>query len=56
MVIWNIWRSFGIFYGRLVMLWLFGIFSLVLVYCVENNLATLAACRSRRKATDSVKL
>jgi tetrahydromethanopterin S-methyltransferase subunit G len=41
MVIWNILRSFGIFYGILVMLWLICIFSLVLVYCVNKNLATL---------------
>jgi hypothetical protein len=38
MVIWNILRSFGICYGRLV---IFGIFSPVLVYCVKKNLATL---------------
>jgi hypothetical protein len=41
MVIWNILRSFGIFYGHLAMLWYFGIFSLVLVYCDKKNLATL---------------
>jgi hypothetical protein len=35
MVIWNILRSFGIFYGHLVMLWQFSIFSLFLVYCVK---------------------
>jgi hypothetical protein len=32
--IWNILRPFGIFYGHLGMLWLFGIFFPVLVYCV----------------------
>jgi hypothetical protein len=41
MLIFNILRSFGIFYGRLVMLWLFGIFSPILVYCINKNLATL---------------
>jgi hypothetical protein len=28
-------------YGHLVMLWKFGIFSFVWVYCVKKNLATL---------------
>jgi hypothetical protein len=41
MAIWyNLW-PFGIIYGRLVMLWQFGIFSHVLVYYVKKNLATL---------------
>jgi hypothetical protein len=37
----NILQSFGIIYGHFVILWQFGIFSLVLVYCVKKNLATL---------------
>jgi hypothetical protein len=41
MAIFNILRQFGIIYGHLVMLWIFGTFSPVLVYCVEKNLATL---------------
>jgi hypothetical protein len=40
-VIWSILRSFGLFYGHLVMLWYFGIFFLVLVHCAKKNLATL---------------
>jgi hypothetical protein len=40
-IIWNILRSFGIFHGHLVMLWWFGMFSFVLVYCAKKNLATL---------------
>jgi hypothetical protein len=32
-----------IYYGHLVILWQFDIFSPVLVYCVEKNLATLPA-------------
>jgi hypothetical protein len=47
MVIWNISRSSGVFSGHLVMLWKFGIFSLVLVYCVKKNLATLHLAVSR---------
>jgi hypothetical protein len=39
--VWNKLRPFGIFYGHLVILWQFGTFSTVLVYCVEKNLATL---------------
>jgi hypothetical protein len=39
--IWYILRPFGIFYGHLVMLWSFGIFFPVLVYCVKTNLATM---------------
>jgi hypothetical protein len=42
MVIWNILQSFCIFYSHLVMLWLFGIFSPIMVNCVKKNLATLA--------------
>jgi hypothetical protein len=41
MVFWNILRPFGIFYTYLVMLWSFGIFLPVLVYCAKKNLATL---------------
>jgi hypothetical protein len=41
MVIRDILRPFGIFYGHLVMLWLFGIFYTVWVYCVQKNLATM---------------
>jgi hypothetical protein len=37
----NILRPFGTLYGHLVILWQFDIFSHVLVYCVEKNLATL---------------
>jgi hypothetical protein len=47
------WRV-GIFYGKLVyftaiwyILWLFSIFSPVVVCCTKKNLATLADCRSR---------
>jgi uncharacterized membrane protein len=44
---------FGAFYGHLLMLWSFGIFSLILEYCVMNNLATLlrnsAACKNEQK-------
>jgi hypothetical protein len=39
--IWNILRPFGILYGRLVIKWQFDIFSPILVYCVEKNLAAL---------------
>jgi hypothetical protein len=41
MAVWNILRSFGIFHGHLVLLWQSGIFSPVLVHCVNKNLATL---------------
>jgi hypothetical protein len=37
MLIRNIFRSFGICYGHLVMLCQFGIFSLVLVYCMKKS-------------------
>jgi hypothetical protein len=40
-VIWIILRSFGKFYGHLVMLWKCGTFFFVLVYCAKKNLATL---------------
>jgi hypothetical protein len=33
-------------YGHLVMLWKFGIFPLVLVYCVNKNLASLVSVRN----------
>jgi hypothetical protein len=41
MVIYNILRPSGIFYGHLVILKSFGIFLPALVYCAKNNLATL---------------
>jgi hypothetical protein len=41
MVIWNILRSVGIFYGHL------GIFSLVLVYCLKKNLANLVVSQKK---------
>jgi hypothetical protein len=41
MAVWNILRPLGIYYGHLVMLWQFGIFFPVLVYCDKKNLATL---------------
>jgi hypothetical protein len=34
--------QFCIFNGHLVIFWLFGILSAVLVYCVKKNLAALA--------------
>jgi hypothetical protein len=33
--------TFGTFYGHLVILWQFSIFSPILVYCVKKSLATL---------------
>jgi hypothetical protein len=57
MVIWNILWSFGIFYCHLEMLR--GIFSLVLVYCVKKNLATLISALIRaadRKRLGSEKM
>jgi hypothetical protein len=54
---WNIIWPFGIyyghftFYGHLVILWTFGIFSPVLVNCVEKNLATLLTARQRPDET-----
>jgi hypothetical protein len=50
MVICNSLQAFGIFYGHLVMLWQFGIFSPVLVYCVKKNLATLLWTRRLQPA------
>jgi hypothetical protein len=44
--IWNVLRQFGTFYGHLVIWWQFGIFSLILVYCVKTNLATLVLTTS----------
>jgi hypothetical protein len=52
-VIWNVSQPLGIFYGRFVMLWSFGIYFPVLVYCVKTNLATLSsalAATARRRA------
>jgi hypothetical protein len=43
--IWNIAWLYGIFYGDLVILGSFGIFSPVLVYCEKINLATLERTR-----------
>jgi hypothetical protein len=42
MPIWKILCLFCKLYGHLEILWQFGIFSPVLVYCVKKNLATLS--------------
>jgi hypothetical protein len=41
MAVWNILGSFGKFCGHLVILWQFGIFPRVLVYCAKKNLTIL---------------
>jgi hypothetical protein len=41
MTIWNILRSLGVFYGRLVQLWPFGTFFLFWYVCTKKNPATL---------------
>jgi hypothetical protein len=40
--LWCILWPFGIFYGRLEYLWLFGIYFPVLACSTKNNLATLS--------------
>jgi hypothetical protein len=47
MPIWNkSITAFFICYAHLVILWSFGLFFPVLVYCVKKNLATLVLCRT----------
>jgi hypothetical protein len=49
MAIWNILRTFGIFYDHLVQFVFIGTFFPVLVSCTEKNLATLGAQRPPKK-------
>jgi hypothetical protein len=41
----DILRRFGIFHVLLVILWSFGTFFPILVYCIKKNLATLCCVR-----------